>query len=600
MNPKHEAMLEAIDFFTQKFNIDQLSDYSFEFTNNILCLDESALFIKEGTSFLLKKSKNFSSPCDVIEDTPKLQRIATLYGNVMTSSFDSYFENKDIEMMKPTLIIPLIIKDLLYGFVVSRSETVSRLSKEDLAVSKALMQLINNSLESSQNFLELQHTNRQLDQKIFNLYSINQSSRMLLSELDLTKLYSLAIDIFSELTSSRVTSFGLYDEIKNRIVLRGYRDVFSADKHQLDFELKQSSYSGYKMVFHYEQDKKLLQEIFVNCEDFKQLAAEYIILIVKEKVLGFVTISKPVNDRAYDQALFELIESLAASTYISFKNAIFFTEIHRQKQSIQQKLHIMTNLNSLIRNINSCTTVEELCDISIKTLHYSFGIKKAFIALLDGNRYIIKNHAGFQLKQEWFDLNHKWENIHGNTYACYLGNEVEEYFPAQLALDVGISNCLIISPLVYNNIDLDDEALPLGYIVVLHTSQSLKEEEVLLVETLSNSIAPTIGHLQEIMQIKKEFVPNQRQLFLQSLGSKLSNRDKYHIDFYLYYKKQVQIPFENPDFSMYNQYEHYYFDNMLLVFCYDPQPLEEFDGSLEVSNVEEAVHKLRDAYIPDI
>ncbi|MDF2591708.1 MAG: hypothetical protein K0S75_1174, partial [Clostridia bacterium] len=525
-----DALLQAIDFFTQKFSISQLSNYAFEFTNQILSLNSSAMFINTENSFQLVKNNNYDIEHYIIEDNSKLQRIATFYGNVMTSGFENYFEEKDLEAFSPQLIIPLIIKDLLYGFIISRGNTDEVISQDDLIMAKALMQLINNSLESSKNLMDLQHTNHQLDQKIFNLFSINHSSRILLSELDLNKLYSLATDIFSELTSSRITSFGLYDEIKDKIVLRGYKDVFSATKHQMDFTLANSTYEGYKVVFHFQKDKELLQGIFKNYEDFKYMDSEYIILIVREKVLGFVTISKPVNDRAYDQSLFDLVESLAASTYISFKNAIYFSEINRQRKTIQQKLHTLTNLNALIKNINSCATVEELCNLSIKTLHYSFGIKKAFIVLKEDNDFVIKEHVGFELNHNNLETNRLWVNTYQDSVVSYLSYDALEYLPKYLLNDIGSTNCLVINPISSSNADIDQDQGPLGYIVVLETTQNLKEEEVLLIQTLANSISPIVNHLQELTQIKKKYVLDQKEAFINCLNNKFITREKYSID----------------------------------------------------------------------
>lgn len=597
---KYYSLLQAIDFFTQKFNLNQLSSYAFEFTNNMLDLGSSALFIKDEDYFVLIKENGYKLRSYNISDTPKLQRIATFNGNVMTGSFETYFEPSDIRTFSTKLVIPLIIKDLLYGFIISDGKKDGLFDQDDILISKALMQLFNNSLESSKNFSDLQLINSQLDQKIFNLFSINHSSRMLLSELDLQKLYSLAIDIFSELTSSQITSFGLYDEIKDKIIIRGYKDVFSSDKYYGEFELINKTYNGYKVVFHYRDDKEELQKIFKNYGDFEHMGAEHIILIVKERVLGFVTISKPVNDRAYDQSLFELVESLAASAYISFKNAIYFKEINRQKKSIEQKLNILINLNTLIRNINSCVSLEELCDVAVKTLQYSFGIKKVFIALREKNSYIIKNHTGFDLTDCNLIINERWGNINKDAFISFMGNEAANFLSEELLADIGTSNCLVISPIFTDSIDIEEEEAPLGYIVVLHTQESLKEEEVLLIETMCSSISPVISHLQTVKQIKQEYVTNQQEAFVASLRNKLLNRDKYLIDFYIFYRIIPQIPFEEPDLSRYKQQEYYYFNNILIVLSYTELYEDDFAGSIEPTNEEEIISALKKVYTRNI
>lgn len=57
---RYEALLQAIDFFTQRFNLDYLSEFAFEFTNEILTLNSSALFLREGNDYILKKKRYYT------------------------------------------------------------------------------------------------------------------------------------------------------------------------------------------------------------------------------------------------------------------------------------------------------------------------------------------------------------------------------------------------------------------------------------------------------------------------------------------------------------------------------------------------------------
>ncbi|MFZ5353815.1 MAG: GAF domain-containing protein [Bacillota bacterium] len=591
---RYEALLQAIDFFTQKFNVRQLANYAFDFANEILTLNSSALFLMEGDSFKLVRVRNYYISDYTISNTDKLQRIATFYGNILKSNFDNFFNAEDIKQFDTQIIIPLIIQDLLYGFIISNGKAVEAIDEDDLIISKALMQLINNSLESSKNFSDLQEKNKQLDQKIFNLFSINQSSRMLLSELELNRLYSLSIDIFSELTSSKVTSFGLYDEIKDRIIIKGFRNVYSNAKVYLEFELFNTEYNGYKVVFSYKDDIEQLKRIFVNYEDFEKLEAEYIILIVKNKLLGFVTISKPVNDRQYDEGIFELIESLAASTYISFTNAIFFQETIRQKSIIEQKLTTLTKLNALIKNIHNCLDLNELCDLSIKTLHYAFGIKKAFIALKDNGRYIIKSSVGYTSDQQELKMNDNWKRLHGTEmFYSFTRDTCYDYIDDKYAADIGETNCLVISPIYADGIDIDEEDNNIGYMVVLQTPESLREDELLLIDTISNSIAPIINHMSSVQQLKKDYKLNQQNLFISALNRKFYNKEHFSIDFTIYYKRIEEKPFVEADLSGYQMFENFYFSNY--VFILSELPLDEvlFDGVIGTQSIEQVVSDIK-------
>lgn len=268
-NGGNRQQIREKNIITQKFSVKQLAHYAF---------------------YELIKSKSCKLSEHMLADTPELQHIATLHGEIIVSRFENFLSSDLIENFRVRIAIPLIIQDSLYGFILSDGKASEPLSEDDLTIAGALMRLRSEDIQP---------------------VSINQSSRILMSVPDLQELYSLSIDIFSELTSSRVTAFDLYDEISGKIIIRIYKNVFSSKKYYGEFELADENYVEYKIVFNYRGDRKELEKIFVDCSGFKYLEAEYIILLVKDKILGFVTISKPVNEREYDQSLFELVESLA-------------------------------------------------------------------------------------------------------------------------------------------------------------------------------------------------------------------------------------------------------------------------------------------------
>ena len=591
---RYDSLLQAIDFFTQKFNLDQLSQYAFESANKILDLRSSALFLQNGDFFEVKSSSYKDTSHNMIPSTQNIRKIATLHGDIITSNFNRFFSDEYISFFNMKIVIPLIIKELTYGFIVSDGNLAQEFKEDDLKVAHALMQLINNSLENSKIFSDLQETNKKLDQKIFSLFSINQSSRVLLSVLELNKLYSLSIDVFSELTSSKVTAFGLYDEISERIIVRGYKNVFSTKEYYGEFELVSKDYKGYKIVFNYDQDKALLKDIFRDYEAFEALEAEYIILLVRDSILGFVTISNPVNERVYDQPLFELVESLASSTYISLKNAILFQEVNRQKNIIEQKLSILTKLGLLMKNLNSCSDIEELSSLSVRTLSIAFGIKKAFLALYDGQNYIIKEAIGFTPSSRVLETNDSWERFcYSESYFCFMNDSNSRYLSGQFLQEAGESNCLIISPIMIDNLALPESSQPLGYLVVLQTPESLREEEILLVDAIANSIAPTINHLNSVEQVKREYIVNQEAAFIRGLSSKYRNKEDFLIDFHIYCKRLPKTPFVNPDLSAYADYEHYYFDGMLFILSEEELEQAAFDYELKSSSIDEVIEAVK-------
>lgn len=594
---KHNLFMQAIDFFTQKLNMQQLAKYAFHFFNEMLSLEASAMFLKNKNEFILVQNRNYRVKKYSIQNTEYIQKIATLHGHVLDDNFQAYFHAKDIEMFNAKIIIPLIIHDLVVGFIISCGKKTGTLSKNEYMTADTLMRLVNHSLENIQNYHDLRETNIQLDQKVFNLSTINHCSKTLLSELEIDKLYTLAADVFSEVTCSKVTSFGIYDEILKKVIIRGYKNVYTFDKYYGEFELRNKYYYSNQIVLHYQKDIQKIKEIFVNWSDFAKLDTEYIILLVQEQILGFVTISKSINDREYDEALFELVDSLATSAYIALSNAMLINKIKQQKLMIENKYHILTKLNTLIKNIKNCIDLDELCNVTIKTLHVVFGIDKALISLRINEKYEIKEAIGFKPRHKVIDLSEHWKNIDYEGILCqFHSKENRTYFSEDFLFDVGQSNCLVISPISVESYEFEEDTSPLGYIVVFALSKNMIEDLPLLIDTISGNISPIIKSMLHVEKIKKEYIVNQRESFVNALNKMLFNKKYYFIPFYVYYKKILPTPFEDPDLSAYQEYEYFYFDNILLVLSETALDKNIFDGCVEPNSLDELKEKMSNMF----
>lgn len=585
---RHEALLYAIDFFSQGFNMDQTANYAFDFVNEILTLSASALFLREDESYVLYRSKKYDLQDYRIDVSQKLGDIAKFHGNIIKSNFLDFLAPKEIEIFNPKLIIPFVVQDKTFGFIVSDGKTMGDFTSGDYNIAVTLMRLISSAFRSSLYANQLKEKNKELDLQIFNLFFVNQTTRILLAELDIEAVYSLCTDIIGEVVCSKITTFGLYDELTESIVLRSYRDIFSFTKYHTEFQLVKSEYDSSKIILHYERDQEELKGIFKNWQEFERLDAEYIILIVKDKILGFITISKPVNDREYTSMTFDLVESLASIIYIAISNAKLFKMIGEQKRNIEKKYNIIQRLGKIIKSINSSSSVEELSKRVMRTLNIGFGIEKGCIIFKQNEQYEIINSVGFDTDVKAIDKTEIWESIDnkGIIYG-FSSADNEKYFGEELCNDIGDSNCMVISPITMDNISFDNEENVLGYIVVLNTRKSLEEEEIVLIDTISGSVAPVIKQLNYTEEIKQEYILNQQEMFLKELRKKLYNKDNYYIDFKVYYKKIIKKPFEEIDLSAYSIFKYYYFDNYLFVFSECESLEEDFDGCVEFNTFDE-------------
>ncbi|MRN52631.1 hypothetical protein [Paenibacillus monticola] len=591
---RFESLILAIDFFTQRFSQEQLAEFSFEFVNEILTLNESALFIRKDKKFILSKKRLYTYDEYEVDDTEQLNHLVTHHGNCLWSDFAFYLEQQVIEDFQIGLLIPLMIDSQLYGFIISSGKIIGEILHDDKIIASTLMRLINNSMENSKHFIDLQQSNALLDQKIFNLFTINQSSKALLSELNLTKLHALATDVFSELSMSQVTSFGLYDSQIGKIKIVGYRNVTSFTSLYIELELRETQYDG-PVVLHIQQDAALINKYFVDGGQFHRLEAQYIVLIVgNRQIMGLVTLGASVQGKPYDASLFEVIESLATSTYIAVNNSMLFEELDWQKKNAQNKLDMLINLNKLTKNIKHCTTLEDLCYLTLKTMKFAFGIRKAFICFRKRGRLEIVDSIGMGDNLRSMDLPAKLVEAcrEGETQYGFTADSLALLCGEPLPEDWGDSNGFVISPLSFSNQRHGDQVVsvePDGVLIVLETEALLKEEEILLIDSIAANISPVAHHIHEAAALRQAYIEDPQQLFLSALQVKIDEHHKDQLDFYAYWCKFTKHPFQPlrvPE-ELENA-EVFYLDGYLFVLSYSPvtlSSLNPIDNRYDVSQL---------------
>lgn len=586
---RYEALLKAIDFFTQRFDIELLVSYAFDFTNEIMTLNASGLFIRQGEHFVLHKSRMYDISKYTISSSNALDELPLFHGDIISRHFEEYFTKEAIEDFDMKLVIPLIIHDYLYGFIVSNGKVIGELEEDDLCIAHTLVQLFGNSLESSRHILQLNEKNKQLDQKVFKLFAINQSAKSLLSEVKLEALYSLATDVFSEITGSRVTSFGVYDVDSKKINVLGYRNVVSYEKVYTQLKFVDRKYQSNRIVLEFEKDIEIIQSIFENWKDFELLEAKYIVLLVKDEILGVVTLGECVNGNTYDEETFELVETLASFAHIAISNALLFEEIINQKERVEKKLDILNRLNKITRTISSSSSIEEISSLTLKALSLNFGVKKAFFAYRHQHSYIVNQKIGISNDEITFIMSQQWEKaLQGEMVIDFYTEAARNYFTQSVMEKIGYSNCVVISP-IFNKKTSYNEETPIGFLVVCETKDSLKEEEILLIDTITRNISPIIYQMDINQKVKQAYIIDPVEQFLQQVNKKLEERKEYALDFYIYYKKINRSPFAKKVEFFDEAQESYVINEFLFVITYEELEDQEFTKMEEFGNVEQLI-----------
>ncbi|MDF2613995.1 MAG: hypothetical protein K0S71_1781 [Clostridia bacterium] len=573
----YAALLQAIDFFTQRFSLDQIGCYAFEFANEMLTLHSSGLFIREGDHFNLKKSRLYEVSQYEIPNTRMLEKIPVFHGDIITHQTSKFFTEDIIKKFGIKLVIPLIMDNFLYGFIISNGKILNHFDEDDYTIASTLTKLFRNALENSMQLDELNEKNKELDQKVFNLFAINQSAKSLLSEVDLKRLYTLATDIFSEMTCSQVTSFGIYDSISQSIKVLGYRNVSNYSSVFIELQLSCRAYLSGPIVLDFKKDLELIKSVFTNWEEFYLLEAEYIVLLVKDQILGIVTLGKAVNDRLYDHATFELVETLASFTHIAISNALLFKELVTQNERVERKYHTLNALNQIMQTLNQAASIEEISALTLKVLALNFGIEKAFFAYENEKLYTITQCLGLDIQDKVFELNTSWEKTFtGEMILDFKEDAAYAFFDSVFMSDLGSTNCIVIAPICSSHTYDYETSFPKGFLVVLQTSDGLKEEEILLIDTITKNISPAIYQMDLNRHIKENYKVDTLRELMQAIALKLEERKSYALDFYLYYKIAALNPFKKSDDLLVEGEECYIVDNFIFILTYDEIEVDDF------------------------
>ena len=534
---RYTGLVQAIDYFSQKLVFEQIIDAAFDFINELLLVDSSAIFVYENDGYYIKKVKGITKKIGKIPVTTELGNLATFNGNILyeREKIIKFFDPEIIDALAVNAAVPLIIEGNLYGFILFYNKSIG---EDDFIISEALMRLINNALENFSRYEKLAKVNSELDEKIFNLFAINQSSKILLSELRMDVLYSISVDVFSELTRSKITGFVLFDEKSEKFVLKSYKDVFykTKDAH-INLELSKSAGIDQNKVIidlGKAEDREYLNSLFDGASaQLEQLEAKYAVLILKQsQLLGLVTLSETVTGGEYSSGIFELIESLASSTYTALSNAMHFGLVNEQKALIQKKLDKLISLNSLTKNISSSIRMETLLETCTKTLQISFNTSKGAFCLYkkETNEFEMASTINLDnCTKKVITPNKKWKRIfEGDTVFAMGQQNLADYVGESLAAEIGEAQGVLLIPVYIDMMDI--EILGLMAVFQYDDIQLDNEENMLILETIAGSIAPVLNNLL-MMQLQQRFMlPNYIEIFKSDLKEEIKQAIEYNLD----------------------------------------------------------------------
>lgn len=608
---RYTGLLQAIQFFSQRFSAEQILKFTYEFVAELLLVDQIAIFSKQCEQYILIKSKGFKFSNYTLPYNENYNMIAKFHGHIMHPEDMARFLPSDLLNAFPShLGIPLIVEDTLYGFILAnRTDKNSDFTQGDYIIAEALMQLFNTSLSNYKSYQDLHNAKSELDEKIFNLFAINQSSKVLLSELNLSNLYNLSVDVFSELTQSSITAFFLYDEVSESYKLMDMKDTF-----QPSYKLNIALYSEPNreinpaktiLDMNHLEDIEYFNSIFKNGYDrILVLNPLYIVMITKNtELLGFVTLGKNIAGRPYNKEIFELIESLSSSIYIALSNAKLFKQTNEQKKLLQKKFDRLTSLNNLMKNINSARTIEELAHLTLDTLEISFGMKTGLFASYNpkNNTFQVLNSINIEKCPSEFPLLGSLNCLfEGENFILNSQEQIPEFLPEELSNSLSDVSGSFFAPIIIENVENE----LLGIIGVFEFSETIlaEPENILTVNTIANHIAPVLFHLNQLKEQAALLCPNYENIFIASLEKCIEEAEELFMDLeviHIHHSKFSFSPIKLSDSALKKYNRIYRLTNSdLFIIDFDSNNERELRSIVSNDNeVEISVYKYKKDFI---
>ncbi|NLO39648.1 MAG: hypothetical protein GX115_09280 [Ruminiclostridium sp.] len=524
---RYNGLMQAIDFFSNRLSFEQIVSSAYEFVNELLTVSQSVMYIFDGKDFIPVERKGLSDEPQRVPSTKKLESFAVFCGSVLSdrAKLEDYFDRDFLESSRVQIMIPLSSETTLEGFILLISKNGGAFVPDDTVICDAMMRIFTSALENHKRLVKLQEANNELDEKVFNLFAINESSKILLAQHDMEALYSLSLDVFSELTQSSRTSFFLFDQGSEKYTLKAYRDIyhskFARDSVSLTLNPDKTINPMQSLIdTGKSSDVEYFNDLFMEGMDALSFSNPlYIVLLLKDtEVLGLVTLSTTVSGSPYKKGVFELVESLASYTYIAITNAILLDKLEQQRKLLQEKLDRLQSLNLLMKNVNSAENLATLQELIITTLEVSFGVEKGAIALFlpSDQRLAISCCAGFAAENSSIVMNDRLQKLcKGSIILETDEEEVYHYIGRELEEAIGEKSGFLAVPIVIEKYELQ----LMGSLLIFKMRNGLlsDEENLIVLETIANLSAPLLQNFIRLEFERGALCVNQKETFLREM-----------------------------------------------------------------------------------
>ena len=233
------------------------------------------------------------------------------------------------EVRRIKLVIPMRIKDHFVGLLLlSNKADNKQFEQNEFDMYQAIVTVASTSINNAILFENSEATKNELDKKVFNLMTLQQSSRMLSSTLNLEELITMSIDMFIETVWASSGILMLRADDKPELEIKAFKGI---TQEEIDKLAKNPAESWAMTTIEKERKPILAQNITGNTFQ-SYLAfnrdlpfAAYIPMLKEDKLYGVVKIGAKINGQPFTEDDLEFFSTIASQAVIAFENARLYS-----------------------------------------------------------------------------------------------------------------------------------------------------------------------------------------------------------------------------------------------------------------------------------
>lgn len=308
------------------------------------------------------------------------------------------FETPDVRDIK--LMFPMRIKDHFVGLIVlGAKKDNSDYSETEILLIQALSGLASTSINNAKLFEKSESTKNELDHKVFNLMTLQQSGKVLSSTLDLDELISLSIDMFIETVWANKGVLMLYNDDELELEVKASKGLSDEELN----ELTRNSAEAWAMTT-IQKEKKAILSHELSGKAFNQSYtvinkdlpfALYIPMVKEGELYGVIKVGAKINGQEFNEHDLEFLLTLSSQAVIAFENArLYYLAITDSMTKLYVHRYFQLRLEEEIsRSKRYNSTISLLmCDIdSFKPINDNYGHQQGDIILKEISKIIRKN-----------------------------------------------------------------------------------------------------------------------------------------------------------------------------------------------------------------